>query len=143
MTLMNLIYLGQLTDRVTILPKFSPSYHMVGGHTNVAMPFSEAFDLKRFYEESGIPVVEWDQVKDPTSNVLDELGCWNIWEVVQYEDPKPRRSGVTDRLGLGTPTYLPLNPIITANTFTWSTLYRRLIHQSARLGQIEARRISR
>ena len=100
MTYANLIYLGSLTDRVTILPMFTPSH--IGGDV-APIPFGEVFDVPRFVEESGIQVVEWDEVKEPTSQVVDDLGCWNIWEAVQYREHFPRRSAVPEHLKLGTP----------------------------------------
>ncbi|TBU63759.1 hypothetical protein BD310DRAFT_808030 [Dichomitus squalens] len=97
MTYANLIYLGSLTERVPIIPMFTPSH--IGGDA-APIPFGEVFDVPRFIEESGIEIVEWDEVKDPESNVVDDLGCWNIWEAVQYREHHPRPSAAPDWLKL-------------------------------------------
>ncbi|KAI0719978.1 hypothetical protein C8T65DRAFT_634490 [Cerioporus squamosus] len=97
MTYANLIYLGSLTERVPIIAMFTPSH--IGGDA-APIPFGEVFDVPRFIQSSGIPIVEWDEVKDPESDVVDDLGCWNLWEAVQYNEHHPRNSAVTDWLKL-------------------------------------------
>ncbi|KAJ7492477.1 hypothetical protein FB451DRAFT_1388863 [Mycena latifolia] len=89
MTYMNLIYLGLITDRVPIIPEFIPSH--IGGHVP-SIPFGEVFDVPRMRNALGKPVLEWRDVKDPNSTFIDEIGCWNIWEAVQYREAYPRRS---------------------------------------------------
>jgi hypothetical protein len=96
---MNLIYLGYITDRVPILAAFTPSFHI--GHDSPVMPFSEVFDIPRFISESGISILEWSEVKDSASEFIDDIGCWNVWEAVQYEEHKPRGSAIPSVLGLG------------------------------------------
>jgi hypothetical protein len=49
----------------------------------------------------GIPILEWHEVKDPNSEVYDDLGCWNIWEAVQYNEHHPRPCPLPDILKLG------------------------------------------
>ena len=99
----NLIYLGSLTERVPIVPMFTPSH--IGGDANV-IAFGEVFDVPRFINESGIDILEWDEVKDPESDVVDDLGCWNIWEAVQYHEHHPRTSAAPDWIKLGKRTTL-------------------------------------
>ena len=107
MTYANLIYLGSLTDRVPIIAMFTPSH--IGGDV-APIAFGEVFDVPRFNEESGIHIVEWDEVKDPESDIVDDLGCWNLWEAVQYNEHHPRNSAVPDWLKLGEEP--PLNPFV-------------------------------
>ena len=99
MTYMNLIYLGVITSRVPIVPMFTPS-HVRGADP---IPFGDVFDVQRFIDESGIDIVEWREVKDPDSEVVDDLGCWNIWEVTSSYEPNPRGSFVPLHLRLGRP----------------------------------------
>lgn len=113
MTYINLIYLGLITDRVPIIAMFTPS-HIGGGEPTIA--FGEVFDVPRFINESGIEIVEWDEVKDPESNELEDLGCWDIWEAVQYNEHAPRRSVVPDLLHLGM-----FNVCVTVSTYVSST----------------------
>ncbi|KAI0690908.1 hypothetical protein BC835DRAFT_157933 [Cytidiella melzeri] len=113
MTYMNLIYLGHITDRVPVLAAFTPSFHI--GQESPIIGFSEVFDVPRFISDSGIPVLEWSEVKDPGSELIDEIGCWNVWESVQYEDHRPRRSDVPNWLGLDisytkTPEWIKMMP---------------------------------
>ncbi|KAH9898206.1 hypothetical protein C8Q73DRAFT_684005 [Cubamyces lactineus] len=97
MTYTNLVYLATLTDRVPVVGMFTPSH--IGGDVPPIL-FGEVFDVPRFIEESGIPLVEWYEVKDPQSEVIDELGCWNVWEAVQYNEHSPRGSVVPSWLKL-------------------------------------------
>ncbi|KAJ3482439.1 hypothetical protein NLI96_g6980 [Meripilus lineatus] len=97
MTYANLIYLGKITDRIPVVGIFTPSH--IGGDVP-PIAFSEVFDVPRFIKDSGINMVEWDEVKDPDSEVLDDLGCWNIWETVQYYEHFPRGSPIPDWVGL-------------------------------------------
>lgn len=124
MTFMNLIYLGHITDRVPILPMFTPSWHI--GHDTPVITFGAVFDVPRFIQESGIPILEWHEVKLPydpsftnatydkvsdhdtvenahseaSNPTLEPLGCWNLWQAVQHSDPKPRGSPIPALLGL-------------------------------------------
>ncbi|KAI0801075.1 hypothetical protein C8Q74DRAFT_465353 [Fomes fomentarius] len=112
MTYANLIYLGSLTDRVPIIGMFTPSH--IGGHVP-PIAFGEVFDVPRFNNESGIQILEWDEVKDPDSDVVDDLGCWNVWEAVQDNEHHPRNSAVPDWLKLDisytkAPSWLKLYP---------------------------------
>lgn len=88
-----------ITDRIPIIPMFVPSH--IGGD-KPTIDFSEVFDVQRLASRIGIPVLEWHQVKNRSSDVLDELGCWNTWEAVQDREAFPRRSHVPNYLKLGT-----------------------------------------
>lgn len=38
-------------------------------------------------------IVEWHQVKDFDQRPeVDELGCWNVWQVSQKDEKYPRKS---------------------------------------------------
>ncbi|KAF9486450.1 hypothetical protein BDN70DRAFT_902572 [Pholiota conissans] len=97
MTYMNLIYLGILTNRVPIVPMFTPS-HIGGGVPPIN--FGEVFDMRRLRIGMNKPVIEWHEVKNRSSEVIDEVGCWNTWEAVQQHEHFPRRSSVPNRLKL-------------------------------------------
>ncbi|KAF8203947.1 hypothetical protein BJ912DRAFT_1090884 [Pholiota molesta] len=97
MTYINLIYLGILTNRVPILPMFTPSH--IGGNVP-PIDFGEIFDLPRLRRSLHKPLVEWHEVKNRTSQAVDELGCWNVWEVMQAHGDSPRGSSLPDRLKL-------------------------------------------
>jgi len=96
-TYINLIYLGLITDRVPIIPEFIPSH--IGGHVP-PIPFGEVFDVPRLRKELGKPVLEWREVKNHNSTFVDDIGCWNTWEAVQYREAYPRRSRIPDDLNL-------------------------------------------
>ncbi|KAJ7740377.1 hypothetical protein B0H16DRAFT_1567470, partial [Mycena metata] len=66
MSLMNLIYLTMLTERVPILPAFNPSH------------FSGGLPDTRLTKELRMPILELWQVKDRKSITVDSLGCWNV-----------------------------------------------------------------
>ncbi|KAG2037002.1 hypothetical protein BDR03DRAFT_1092124 [Suillus americanus] len=86
MTYANLIYLALITERTPIIPKF------LSHHIDPSAPpfvFGEVFDLPRLSQAIGIHLLEWHEVKDPESQVVDDLGCWSVWETVQYHMPTP------------------------------------------------------
>ncbi|KAK0233621.1 hypothetical protein IW262DRAFT_1331502 [Armillaria fumosa] len=97
MTYVNLIYLGMITDRVPVIPMFTPS-HIGGSVPPIA--FGDVFDVPRLRKALNKPIIEWRDVKDPGSNQLDNLGCWNVWESSQFYEPHPRGSPVLYHLGL-------------------------------------------
>ncbi|KAJ7110316.1 hypothetical protein C8R43DRAFT_163694 [Mycena crocata] len=96
-TFMNLVYLGLITDRVSILPVFM-STHLPDSAP--PLMFGDVFDLPRLRRSMGKPVLEWREVKEPDSPFVDDIGCWNIWESVQYRDKEPRHSNVPWKLNL-------------------------------------------
>jgi hypothetical protein len=109
---------------------FVPSH--IGGD-KPTIDFGEVFDMQRLAQGIGIPVLEWHQVKNRSSDALDELGCWNTWEAVQDREAFPRRSVVPNYLKLG--TLLPFNHLKCADQVFNSTLIRYLIYQNPVLDQ--------
>lgn len=97
MTFGNLIYLALITERIPIIPRFTPSH--VGPDTPT-IPFGHVFDVPRLSKALRIPILEWDRVKDVDSEVVDELGCWAVWPLTQNEENIPRRSTHPSRLKL-------------------------------------------
>lgn len=98
MTYMNLIYLGMITDRVPIVATFVPMHI---GSDAPPIRFGDIFDVPRFTKEAGFPLLEWYEVKDAKSEVWDDIGCWDIWEAVQYGEHHARHSVVPEHLRLG------------------------------------------
>jgi hypothetical protein len=97
MAQVNLIYLALITDRIPILSWFNPS------HIGSAPPvfFGTVFDLPRLRRSLGRPVLEWRDVKHPNDSDIEVLGCWNTWETVQTNEPKPRWTIMPEQLNLG------------------------------------------
>ena len=123
---MNLLYLAKITERLPILPPFVPSDHL-GRVGNI--DFGEIFDMPTLRKGLQMPVLEWHEVKNQNSSETDELGCWNVWESVQYRDHRPRGSAVIDSLALGMdPTYM-----ILTEELIYSVRY--IIYQNSGLGQ--------
>ncbi|KAJ7492383.1 hypothetical protein FB451DRAFT_530310 [Mycena latifolia] len=111
-SMMNLIYLGLITDRVIILPKFMATH--VGYH-NPPLPFGDVFDIPRLRRALGKQVLEWKEVKDQNSTVVDDLGCWSVWLSVQTGEKRPRGADVTKRLNIDvsytkTPAWVKMKP---------------------------------
>jgi hypothetical protein len=101
MTLVNLIYLGIITDRIPVLPPFTPSHINIGAsHRVPPIDFGNIFDVPRLAKLLDKPILEWRDVKDEESDDWDSLGCWNIWEAVQDEQRFPRPSEAPDSLAL-------------------------------------------
>ncbi|KAJ6520070.1 hypothetical protein C8R45DRAFT_805951 [Mycena sanguinolenta] len=93
-SVMNLMYLGFITERVPVLPVFLPSHFMLNnyGDDHSPLPFGDVFDLPRLRRAINKPVLEWRDVKASNSTVTDDIGCWNVWESIQYHDKAPRQS---------------------------------------------------
>jgi hypothetical protein len=95
----NLIYLGYLTGRVPIVNRFRPTHNV---HPQAPrLLFSDVFDLDYLSEKVGIPILEWTDVKDPSSREVEEVGCWSVWQAVQQHDPNPRPTYTEEDQGLG------------------------------------------
>ena len=99
MTQGNLIYLALITERVPIIGRFTGSPNI--GLDIEPIRFGEIFDLTRLRKSLGIPIVEWDDIKDPSSQYVDEIGCWSIWLAVQDRESQPRHCPITEVLKLG------------------------------------------
>ncbi|PPQ99550.1 hypothetical protein CVT24_005338 [Panaeolus cyanescens] len=97
MTYINLIYLGLLTNRVPVIPFFTPSH--IGSQVP-PIDFSEVFDMKRLRRDLRRPILEWHEVKKRNSTSLDDLGCWDVWRAVQDRDNNARYSPTPDLLRL-------------------------------------------
>ncbi|KZT51338.1 hypothetical protein CALCODRAFT_443220 [Calocera cornea HHB12733] len=97
MALVHMIYLAQLTERVPILPAFAPSHlSQSAGH----IPFGDVFDLRRLSEEIHMPILEWRDVKQPNSTVVEDIGCWSAWIGGGQSNGRPRDSYLPAALGL-------------------------------------------
>ncbi len=72
---MNLIYLAVITDRIPIIAMFTPSH--IGGD-KPTIDFGEVFDVQRLAQGIGRPGLEWHQVNNRRSDVVDALGCWSV-----------------------------------------------------------------
>ncbi|KAJ7786565.1 hypothetical protein B0H16DRAFT_1755951 [Mycena metata] len=115
---MNLIYLGMITERVPVLPVFLPSHAMMHsyGNDHSPLPFGDVFDLPRLRKAIKKPLLEWLDVKTSNSSAqMDEIGCWNVWESIQYFDPAPRQSFAPWFLKLDisytkTPSWIKMKP---------------------------------
>ncbi|KAF7985920.1 hypothetical protein HWV62_43834 [Athelia sp. TMB] len=80
MSLANMLYVAIHSGRVPIMPEFS-GYRdeWQAGY----IPFGEVFDIPQLSAALGIPILEWNQVKDYTGEIgpveSDLLGCWSLW----------------------------------------------------------------
>ncbi|GAA5895783.1 hypothetical protein JCM6882_001380 [Rhodosporidiobolus microsporus] len=78
-SIMRMLYMGQLTNRVGIIPTLVP-VHIDGN----PVPMSTFYDLPRFWTESRIPAVEFTQVKpldlDQQRPHNEMLPCWSVQE---------------------------------------------------------------
>ncbi|KAJ7065244.1 hypothetical protein C8F01DRAFT_736409 [Mycena amicta] len=109
---MNLLYLALITERVAVIPYFTPT-HVGGGAPTIA--FGEIFDIPRLEQELRIRILEWHQVKDPASEVVDSFGCWSVWKGVQSFNNEPHFTSATMRLKLdvsytAAPRWIKLEP---------------------------------
>ncbi|KZO95710.1 hypothetical protein CALVIDRAFT_549873 [Calocera viscosa TUFC12733] len=96
MTIANMIYLAQLTERVPILPMFTPSHLPKEAGM---IPFGDVFDVPRLAKDLNMPILEWRDVKGQNSTTLDSMGCWSAW-MASVDGNEPRESLTTDQLKL-------------------------------------------
>ncbi|KAJ7808255.1 hypothetical protein B0H14DRAFT_2870753 [Mycena olivaceomarginata] len=80
-----------------VMTYFIPSH--IGGHVP-PIPFGQVFDVPRLRNLLGTSVLEWRDVKNHNSTFVDDIGCWNVWEAVQYREAFPRRSRSINDLNL-------------------------------------------
>ncbi|KAK7031515.1 hypothetical protein R3P38DRAFT_818327 [Favolaschia claudopus] len=95
---MNLLYFAMITERVPVIPYFTPTH--VGKGNAPTLPFGEVFDIPRIENATGLRILEWHQVKDSESEVVDTLGCWSIWKAVQSFNTEPHFTSAPGRLKL-------------------------------------------
>ncbi|KAG1887512.1 uncharacterized protein F5891DRAFT_1077674 [Suillus fuscotomentosus] len=74
-----------------IIPKF------LFNHIDPSAPlfvFGKVFDIPRLDQAIGILLLHWHEVKDPEGQVIDDLGCYTVWETVQQhiEIPEPAQA---------------------------------------------------
>jgi hypothetical protein len=94
----NLVYLALLTERVPIIGPFTPSH--IGGDAGSIL-FSEVFDIDYLSRSIGIPVLQWNEVKNPSSEEIEDIGCWSVWQAVQVHETEPRYTNALPLEGLG------------------------------------------
>ena len=99
----NLIYLALITERVPIIGPFTPSH--IGGDAGDIL-FSEVFDIDYLSEKIGIPVLEWNEVKNLSTPEVEDIGCWSVWEAVQARESGPRITNALPLHGLGEQTHV-------------------------------------
>ncbi|KAF5368478.1 hypothetical protein D9758_002235 [Tetrapyrgos nigripes] len=97
MTFANLVYLGLITERVPVIPPFTPSHV---GWDVAPIAFGDVFDLPRMRRLIGKPIIEWRDVKKQDSETLENLGCWGVWESSLAANTEPRGTNVLRHLKL-------------------------------------------
>lgn len=95
----NLLYLAHITQRIPILPPFSPDpNHMWLENHPPNIPFGEVYDLPRLSEAMHMPILEWHQVKNLTNPEIEPIGCWSLFETQvggsPRDAPSPRVAGL-------------------------------------------------
>ena len=96
----NMIYLALITDRIPVIPKFTPSHVLLDGHVG-DLPFSDVFDVPRLASLIRSPVLEWRDIKIDENPTLETMGCWAVWPEQQNYEPTPREGYYPRNSGLG------------------------------------------
>lgn len=83
--LINQLYLGKLTRRVAIISAMSPNINLDAAMEDQWDRWSNYVDLERFQRETGIPLIELDEIAhNQTSDSKSEgqtVACWSTREV--------------------------------------------------------------
>lgn len=95
----NLIYLALITDRIPVVPKFTPSHVLADGHAD-NLPFGEVFDIPRLSSLVRSPILEWRDIKIDESPTTETMGCWAVWAAQQPYEPAPREGWFPRSSGL-------------------------------------------
>ncbi|KAK0476829.1 hypothetical protein IW261DRAFT_1490269 [Armillaria novae-zelandiae] len=88
----NTIYLGIISDRIPVIPPFSPSHHVSDEAGIIA--FGDVFNLTRLRDFLQSPIIEWCDIKTPLEKLGDpaasweKLGCWSV-KSRNEADPSP------------------------------------------------------
>lgn len=90
-----------MTERVPIIGLFSPSHAIAGRYDVGDIHFSEVFDIDHLSRATGIPILEWHEVKNPSSQEIEDIGCWSVWQAVQTRESAPRYGNALGHQGLG------------------------------------------
>ena len=75
----NLLYVAVLAGRVPVVGDFVPA-HMHGNPGYLPVP--EVYDIPRLAETLQMPIIGWDNIKNRSSGVVEELGCWSLQETL-------------------------------------------------------------
>jgi len=83
MAFCNMVYIAQLTNRIPIIPAFTPTHV---GRDGPWIAFGDVFDVPRMQKDLRMPVLEWRDVKllEADGGEWDALGCWSAWS--PYDD---------------------------------------------------------
>ncbi|KZT41003.1 hypothetical protein SISSUDRAFT_982518 [Sistotremastrum suecicum HHB10207 ss-3] len=79
MSHVNLIYIALLSQRIPVIPPFSPVHQ---GLSTGFFQASEVFNLSLLSQAIRTPVLEWQQIKDLAAPNVDSLGCWSVQETL-------------------------------------------------------------
>ncbi|KAF8525036.1 hypothetical protein BU17DRAFT_83942 [Hysterangium stoloniferum] len=74
----NLLYLASLTRRVPVMADFVPKEMRNGSGF---IPVSDVYDLARLSESLLSPILEWADIKERNSGILDEIGYVSLTPV--------------------------------------------------------------
>ena len=77
-----------------ILPPFTPFTKHLGSKDAQPLPFSDIFELEIFSRTLQIPIIEWKDIKNPSSGQIEDLGCWAVFGGLGYELTKFQRLGM-------------------------------------------------
>ncbi|KAF7307185.1 hypothetical protein MIND_00512100 [Mycena indigotica] len=95
-SMINLLYLALITERIPIIPVFLPGHQLLNSYGYAGenpLVFSDVFDLAYLRDAMKIPILEWHQVKGQDDfSQKESIGCWSVWPVIQKQDPAPRKS---------------------------------------------------
>lgn len=110
---------------------FVPSHIVLGATSPVpAIPFGDVFDVPRLRNLTGKSVLEWREIKDIGSDAVDDIGCWNVWESVQYNDHFPHDYHIP--YDVSTPGRLKLGMDGFSFVEPWFTLVHRcFLHENS------------
>lgn len=120
----NLLYLAKITQRIPILPPFSPNArHFWLDKHPPTLPFGEVYDISWLSKAMQMPILEWQDVKNLSNPELEALGCWSLFET--QVNGLPRESPSPNVAGLGTRSLYASGTMLTICITTLDISYTR------------------
>lgn len=131
-----------ISSRIPILPPFPPSLSHIGKGGKY-INYGEVFDLPRLRKILRHPILEWRDVKEEGSLVIDNLGCWSIWAGMSSAG-KYMRNTLVNHLNLGkSPTSLSIKHVTTELTRVSTQTSPTRLSRTCRCSTIAPTRIPR
>lgn len=99
MTIVHVLFISMLSTRIPVLPPFTSEPHLPPEAS--WRKVGEVFDIPRWSQALNKDVIEWGDLKIPSQDVKEEVGCWSVWATTNIQEGLPRGIHVSRYTSLG------------------------------------------